>query len=84
MEVDDDAPFIEMFHRYAYLTSYERYRRTSAYKQRDPSLPRYLLVQEFQDFWEDLELKKKQAKHFWLKHGWHGVKAEFFKSCADA
>ena len=48
------------------------------------SLPRYLLVQEFQDFWEDLELNRRQAKHFWPKRGLHEVKVEFFKSCAEA
>ena len=85
-EVEGDVAFTAMFHRYAYLTSHERYVRTSAYKQRNESFPRYLLVQEFQEFWTswNLTLKKNEAKHWWQKHGWHGVKVEFFKLCSSA
>ena len=65
-----------MYRRYAYLTSNDSYRRVSAFTQEDPAYPRWLLVQEFESGCFD-ELKRKEAKHWWQKNGWHGVKVAF-------
>ncbi|KAL8856313.1 MAG: hypothetical protein Q9178_007077 [Gyalolechia marmorata] len=84
-----DADFLAMFHRYAFLTNNERYRRCSAFKQHDPDLPRWLMVQEFgeQDFAEPEcgglihtgDLKKRQAEYWWRKNGWEGVRVGIFQ-----
>ena len=68
-----------MYHRYAYLTSHDHYQRVSCFKQDDPSLPCWLLVQEFTSFKNDLALKKKEAEYWWRKNGWEGVILEFFQ-----
>ena len=75
----DDA-FLRMFHRYGYLTSYPQLCRISAFRQDHPAFPRWLLVQEFDDFWAyDSALKKREAEHWWRKNGWEGCVVEFFK-----
>ncbi|KAL8913115.1 MAG: hypothetical protein Q9171_002009 [Xanthocarpia ochracea] len=84
-----DADFLAMFHRYAFLTLNERYRRCSAFKQHDPDLPRWLMVQEFgeQDFMQSecgglvdaSDLKKRQSEYWWRKNGWEGVRVGIFK-----
>lgn len=68
-----------MYQRYAYLTSDDHYKRVSCFKQDDLSFPRWLLVQEFTNFYDDLALKKKEAEYWWRKNGWEGVTLEFFR-----
>lgn len=68
-----------MFHRYAYLTSHEHLRRVSCFRQDSPSFPRWLLLQEFTDLWEDTALKKRESEYWWHKNGWNGVIVEFFQ-----
>ena len=81
---DDD--FFRMCQSYAYMSMNDSYQRTSCFRltqKNDPSLPHWLIVQEFRkemyvDRWW-LALKKKEAEYLWRKNGWEGVKVEFFR-----
>ncbi|KAL8847611.1 MAG: hypothetical protein Q9221_007341 [Calogaya cf. arnoldii] len=77
-QVECDRQFAHMFYRYAYLQLHEHFRRVSCFRQDDPSLPRFLLVQEFTDLYDDYHLKKREAEYWWRKNGWEGVIPEFF------
>ena len=77
-----DVEFAQMYRRYAYLTSDALYRQVSAFRQKDPAYPRWLLVQEFEGrlvALQDWERKRKEAKHWWRKNGWRGVKVMYAK-----
>ncbi|KAL8653409.1 MAG: hypothetical protein Q9226_003860 [Calogaya cf. arnoldii] len=78
-QVERDGQFAHMFYRYAYLQLHEHYRRVSCFRQDDPSLPRFLLIQEFTDLYDDYQLKKQEAEYWWRQNGWEGVIPEFFE-----
>ena len=57
--------------------THEHYQRMSCFKQDHSSFPRWLLVQEFTSFEDDLALKK-EAEYWWRKNGWEGEKVGLF------
>jgi len=81
--VNADEEFANMFRRYAYLTTDEHYKRVSCFKQDDPSIPRWLVLQEFTSFVYEFPLKKKEAEYWWRKNGWEGVLVEFFQQAEN-
>lgn len=69
-----------MFRRYAFLTTDEYYKRVSCFQQDDPSLPQWLVLQEFGAInGLNFPLKKLEAEYWWRKHGYEGVLVEFFQ-----
>lgn len=75
-----------MYQRYAYLTSNGSYHRISAFRQKDPIYPRWLIMQEFLSdvrFNDSVAVKKKEAEYWWRKHGWEGVLVDFFRIKGD-
>lgn len=77
---DADKHFANMFRRYAFLTTDYCFKRVSCFKQDDPSVPRWLCVQEFgPSFFQNYPLKKLEAEYWWWKNGYEGVIVEFFR-----
>ena len=71
-----------MFERMAYLMSEEHFRRISCFKQIEPEMPRWLVIEEFTELStnsEWLALKKREAEYWWRKNGWDGVLVDFFR-----
>jgi len=90
---DNDAEFRRQLERYPYLCSLQAYRCLTGYKQEaNPADSRYLVVQEFDELEGDIglkncpkmqnewyKLKRKQAKAWWGRQGFEGVRVRWYK-----
>ena len=80
-----DEDVLALFQSYAYLTSDENYKRVNVFRQEDPVLPRWLVVQEFTSLVGlEWSLKKKEVEFWWRTKGMQGVLVEFFVETSES